>query len=181
MVRKIVLTIVVLLLIVSAGYCQTQPLQLTIKSDKQVYEVGEPIYVDYQIRNLSNEDIKLVPMFSENNDIDPMQFAGDFILMGGRLKESVQVSSGGIYWPESSIGGAVVIKKVEFYSKKINILTIESQRYLKQPGKYMIYAKYNWGKHWDSLDMRDCWKGALVSNTITIEVKVKGKIKEQFK
>jgi len=171
--KKIALAITLLFLSVTIGYCQDQPLQLIIKSDKQVYGVGEPIYVDYQIRNLSNEDIKLVPMFSENNDIDPMQFAGDFILMGGRLKEPVQVSSGGIYWPESSIGGAVVIKKVEFYSKKINILTIESQRYLKQPGKYMIYAKYNWGKHWNSLAMSDCWKGALTSNAITIEVKEK--------
>ncbi|UCD55703.1 MAG: hypothetical protein JSV93_02640 [Candidatus Omnitrophota bacterium] len=39
--KKILLVIVISLLTVSIAYCQEQPLQLTIKSDKEVYEVGE--------------------------------------------------------------------------------------------------------------------------------------------
>ena len=45
--KKILLGFFVLNAVISLGYCQeqTQPLKLAIKSDKQVYEVGEDIKI----------------------------------------------------------------------------------------------------------------------------------------
>lgn len=53
--KKILLGIISLFLIMSVGYCQDQPLQLTIKSDKEVYEVGEEIAVIITVTNIGNK------------------------------------------------------------------------------------------------------------------------------
>src|SRR4051812_36684526 len=59
--KKIVLGILTLLFMATASYCQEakQPLQLTIKSDKQVYEVGEKITITVSMRNDGNDTIKI--------------------------------------------------------------------------------------------------------------------------
>lgn len=59
---KILLSIILSALIVSVGYCQEaeQPLQLTIKSDKEAYKVGESIVVDVVIKNNSDKTLWIV-------------------------------------------------------------------------------------------------------------------------
>lgn len=57
--RKVLL-VAVLVLMASIGYCQEQPLQLTIKSDKEKYEVGEVIIIDAIFKNNSNKSILIV-------------------------------------------------------------------------------------------------------------------------
>ena len=56
---KTLSAITVLFFIISAGYCQEQTLQLTIKSNKQAYEVGEQIQLYATIKNTGKEVIKI--------------------------------------------------------------------------------------------------------------------------
>jgi len=60
--KRIILALILVALITSFSYCQEieQPLKLTIKSDKQVYEAGESITVNVEIKNNSNKDIWIV-------------------------------------------------------------------------------------------------------------------------
>lgn len=60
--KRTVLGIVLLLLMVTVGCSQKpkQPIQLTIKSDKQVYEVAEPINIIYKLQNNSRESKKIL-------------------------------------------------------------------------------------------------------------------------
>ena len=162
---------VILFLVVPAvsSQAKNRSLELAIKSDKQVYAKGEPIYVNYQIHNFKMGNIKLIPVFSTKDDIDPIQFSGDFVLSGGHLEKPVQVSTGGAFWPGAFLGRPVVLKEGERYDRKINILSGESARYLKQPGKYTVTAKYNGNDH-EHYSEPGLWRGSLVSNAITIEV-----------
>lgn len=66
--KKIFLTISVVLLSVAVGYCQNQPIQqpdkassltLAIKSDKPVYKTGEKIKLFLRFRNVSDERISI--------------------------------------------------------------------------------------------------------------------------
>ena len=59
--KKIFLGTVVLLLITSVGYGQevSSTLQLTIRSDKQLYEVGEEINIEAKIRNIGKDTVKI--------------------------------------------------------------------------------------------------------------------------
>ncbi len=59
--KRTVLGIILLLLMVTVGCYQEpeQPLQLTIKSDKEVYEVGENIIIESKFKNISNKSIRL--------------------------------------------------------------------------------------------------------------------------
>ena len=56
--KKIALAIA-LLLLASAGYSQEQYLTLTIKSDKEAYEVGEPINLTAKFVNSGDHSITL--------------------------------------------------------------------------------------------------------------------------
>ena len=54
--RKIILAAILLSLTASIGYCQDQPLQLAIKSDKQVYEAGADVRLTATFENHSNKE-----------------------------------------------------------------------------------------------------------------------------
>jgi hypothetical protein len=58
--RKILLGIISLLLIALVGFCEEQSLQLTIKSDKEVYAVGDEIIISGYFKNNSSEKIYLI-------------------------------------------------------------------------------------------------------------------------
>ena len=66
--NRVLMGLSLLLVAVPFGYCQelTQPLQLTIKSDKQVYEVGEEITLEVTIANLSSNDIYILPLIESS-------------------------------------------------------------------------------------------------------------------
>ena len=59
--KKILFGLVLLLSVYQIGYCQEskQPLQLTIKADKEVYGVGEEIVIDAEIMNLLDKAINV--------------------------------------------------------------------------------------------------------------------------
>jgi hypothetical protein len=59
--KNIVLGISLSILLISFGYCQEseQPLQFTIKSDKEVYAEGEEIQIEATLKNIGNNTIKI--------------------------------------------------------------------------------------------------------------------------
>ncbi|MEW6009112.1 MAG: hypothetical protein AB1629_05730 [Candidatus Omnitrophota bacterium] len=57
--KKIFFMIILLLSAMSVGYCKTQPLKLTIGSDKEVYELDEPITFEVELKNISDKIIYL--------------------------------------------------------------------------------------------------------------------------
>ena len=59
---KIILSIVIFLA-ASVSYCQNQPLQITIKSDKQVYEAGDEIKLIANTKN--NSDKEMIVFWSD--------------------------------------------------------------------------------------------------------------------
>ena len=59
--KQIILGIIFLSLISSPGYCQNAipPLELTIKSNKQIYAAGEEINITASIRNNGTDALKI--------------------------------------------------------------------------------------------------------------------------
>lgn len=185
MVKRILLGMVLLLLMVTVGCCQEpeKPLQLTIKSDKQVYEVGEPIYIDYEITNVDSEEITIAPPFDDNGIIDPHRFGGAFI-----IKRELDETSTEVYPLANFLSmpitpdKVITLKKGESYNKKVNIIKISegsddtksipysSEMFFQREGKYTIQGKYEWSKLRKNYPTPNCWKGIFLSNTITIEV-----------
>jgi hypothetical protein len=58
--KRLLLGIVILMLMVSSGYCKDQPLQLTIKTDKPVYSDDENIAFGLTIKNASLKVIEYI-------------------------------------------------------------------------------------------------------------------------
>jgi hypothetical protein len=67
--NKAILGISFLFLVSSCAYLQKSPLQLTMKSDKEEYEVGEEITLHCQVRNASDMIIKFYPYNQKNIDM----------------------------------------------------------------------------------------------------------------
>jgi len=98
--RKILLGIVVLLLITSVSYCQesnqslqrfdkNSPLVLTIKSDKQVYELDDDIILTLTMKNIGEDEI-YVPYFEILNNsflvINGKEIAFSAPAVGGQIE-----------------------------------------------------------------------------------------------
>jgi len=78
--RVLLLAIILLSLAISSGYCENQPLQLTIKSDKEVYEVGEEINIELAIFNRTKDNVKIYsPEYWGVSKIVVKNSKGDFI------------------------------------------------------------------------------------------------------
>src|SRR3989338_729628 len=55
-IKKIALLIIVSFAVV--GYAQEAPLKLTIKAEKEIYEIGDDIMVGLAMKNTGREDVK---------------------------------------------------------------------------------------------------------------------------
>lgn len=141
---------------------QFQPLQLAIKSDKQVYEVGEPIVLTATLKNISSYNyVYLIPDVYDNNsrfwEIDTKD---------GKTERIRPYGLGTLHqddYKTLSAGQAI--------SYAADITTI----WKLAPGIYRIKARYkgeNWYKNPDGgiAEMAGVFWGTLTSNTITIEV-----------
>ena len=80
--KHVFLAISASLLMVAVGYCQElkQPLQLTIKSDKQAYEVGEEIWIEGVLSNHFDKVTTIDPL----NPGDATQSFKLFIITPGK-------------------------------------------------------------------------------------------------
>ena len=180
--KHVLLAISASLLMVTVGYCQTQPLQLTLQSDKRVYEAGEDIFLDYEMKNAGKEAITIAPPFDEYGVINPTSFGGSFFIDSESLKMSSQVFPlADIYPGLMSPHSVITLLPGNVYKRKVNIIRISQDSVLKDirysstdfmriKGKYKITGRYEWTDVRKDYPTASCWHGALVSNPITIEI-----------
>lgn len=84
--KKILWTVVISLFMVSTGYCQDQSLQLTIKPDKQTYEVGEKVKFTITFKNNSFQDLRFYFANAEGSGWMGLAFA-DFLTVKNQKGE----------------------------------------------------------------------------------------------
>ena len=158
---------ITMLSVVSFGYCQEQTPQLTIKSDKQVYEVGEPILITVKLKNISKYDyVYLIPDVYDNI----FRF-WKVETENGKLERIKPYAQGPLRQTDY-----VMLSAGKEISYEADITTI----WKFMPGEYRITANYkgqNWYKNEDGsiAEMDGVFYGTLTSNTITIEVVEKSK------
>ena len=94
--KRIILAIIFLLLIAPCGYGQTpqQPLMLTIKTDKQIFNKGEAINIIATIRNEGSEIAKIYsPEYWGVSEIIVKNSQGTFVNPEGLKIERVAFDS----------------------------------------------------------------------------------------
>ena len=74
--KKIIGILFIFLLLAFKGYCEDQPLQLTIKSDKEVYGVGEEIKFTLEVKNVGDETYKKEGIIVAEKDNDEKAVVG---------------------------------------------------------------------------------------------------------
>ncbi|MCX6826440.1 MAG: hypothetical protein NTV06_04110 [candidate division Zixibacteria bacterium] len=176
----------------AVNYIQTkqdlahQPLELTIKSDEDVYEAGEDIFINYQIKNDGKEAIIIAPPFEDNGVIDPNGFGASFLInkLGtDKIKMEILPLADFLSVPISP-DKVITIPSGGSYSKRVNIVRIDNESILRdikyssteilqRSGEFSVAAKYEWTELRKAYPMPNCWHGTITSNAITIEVKEK--------
>ena len=159
--KVITFGILILLFMTTAGYCQKQTpffLQLTIKSDKQVYTVGEEIILVAELKNVTDNLINVFVPLSSPGQIEAGIFIqgpqGEYKYRGPLKEYSLGKSNFRELAPGQSVSDDFPIKKPYFN--------------LVDPGEYIIQYKY-FAENGKYLGIQS-WQGALISNAITIEV-----------
>lgn len=164
------------------GQQDADVLKLTIKSDKSVYKTGEPINIEYEITNSSDEAISMDPPFSDEGIIDPNYFSGTFFVKRLSDNNSIEIfPMADIDWFKTR---SIQIPAKESYKRNINIIGMvefgktgevpySSNLFLYKGGKYRIVAKFI-----PRLIRITCWKKPLESNVIFITIQEKKYISE---
>jgi hypothetical protein len=153
--EKIIAAIFVFLLTIPVGYCENQHLQLTIKSDKPVYEMGEEIKLQVMLKN-SSKDKEIILFWS--NEKATLQ-ADKFNVVVATIPALQGTKLENIY-----------IKPKETITR--NVSAVNELR----PSKSQFTLRYTIPK--GMLDFKtgpkqEVWSQPLVSNTITIEIQKK--------
>ncbi|UCD55702.1 MAG: toxin-antitoxin system YwqK family antitoxin [Candidatus Omnitrophota bacterium] len=184
-VKKILLGIAILLLMTSIGYCQEQSLQLTIKSDKQVYKIGETINIIQIIKNISDKDVYIdeqstfrYPKIQTEVDksFESISIGNAEIKPRGAeaFVKIEKTKTKGFSWefPIKNRDWYGLYKGVALEYKHGTGISIVPLKDI--PGKYNLsivwsfsdYAKERGKK----FGFQNCFTGKLVSNTIAIEI-----------
>lgn len=162
--KKILLGIILSLLTTSVAYSQepTQPLQLTVKPEKQVYGIGEIIIISGEIKNVSNQDI-FIYLLEKSLTVtyDVIDSKGNKIDVPGDIID---------LWPPKKDDFAL-LKSGKSLPKTFKL---SIPREIIKSGLYTISVKYNiWEKgYYEDGKLIDLgtWTGILTSNTIAINV-----------
>ncbi len=166
------------------AYCQNDSgaLTLTIKLDKTIYKTGEPINIEYQIVNSSDNPVSIDPPFSDEGMIDPNYFSGTFFIQRQGDNNSTEVFPlADIDWMRAR---SIEIAAHASYKRKVNIIgMIENGKtgevaystnlFLYKEGSYRVTAKFI-----PRLIRSACWSKALESNVVFITIKEKKYISE---
>ena len=170
--------IILFLLMNSTFYCEVSneevnaqnSLKLTIKSDKQEYEINDDIYIDLKITNKSDSIITVCNLL-----IFPSKFL-DFNIVDLDSNKSIYPN-----FHEDLFGhGRFFVKllKNAFVGRRINLNKSEFNEpimfKLKKAGRYQIEAIYSIPKSWANKEtplLSKLWTGELTSNKIIIDVK----------
>lgn len=144
----------------------SQPLQLTIESDKEVYEVGEDIFVELTLRNNSNRELYLDHFYK---DIDSIGTRSNFRFKVLKDKSKIE---------QQYLHGEV-IKRLIVPFKRTQIkaggeiifkATLNKWYSMTEAGKYSVVCMYSSKGPFPMNEWMPMWEGAVTSNTITIEV-----------
>lgn len=178
--RKKLLVIISLLLIrlVSYGQEPEQLLQLTIKADKKVYEIGEAIWIEALITdNSGKEHLLFSPALQISSDNFKPAIYSPLMFIDNGFQRNPHKVMGLILKPKKTIR-----IKYNLYDLKWDYIisslwaSKEFNTYV-QPGKYSIFfSVVDQGepiqKGWrdTTLGANNAWTGSLNSNTITIEI-----------
>ena len=181
--KRILPAIIILMLMVSVGYGEDQPLQLIIKSDKNVYEVGDEIEFLLEFINRSDKNSYIY--------LDEFYNAELFSIVDteGNYKAIEQKVKYDLMWTKE---GYKLIKEADRYRWNVKASIQDSSNplidfgdsliKLERLGKFNITANY---RGWDGitvdddgqeisvsgyLGLKDAFVSTLTSNTITIEV-----------
>lgn len=155
--RKIILTTLLLVLpLVCFGQDEKQPLQLTIKSDKQVYMFGEPIWVTCRITNISDAPVKIVKYCSSEYSYETEPPSTTI-----RHKDYFAGAGGGS-WDEDMKYTTIMPGQFQEWR---NDLTSDSCM-IGETGRIHVRRQTTCTSRFD----QNAFAGHLTSNTITIEV-----------
>ena len=163
--KIIIMTILLALPLVCFGQETDQPLQLTIKSGKQVYEVGEGIIIDCELTNISDEVISFYKAYIPEMDFrvvcgesemcpvaDAPQTAGGTSLISLKPKEALRYSINGKIIEGRGRLHISGMKADAKFSEVSGIFLEHPYRgkvYLKNGfGKYEVTAYYSDGSSW---------------------------------
>jgi hypothetical protein len=175
--RAILLGILISGLTASVGFSQesSQPLQLKIKSDKQVYEEGEEVVINLMIKNITNNEFILETNFWKGNLSKGKFLAGEIKYlacgynMGGKTPAQViMIDSVGADMHFCNIAQKAPMPKMESITIQprgsFETIIPYCKGYQKlelKPGIYSIKVQHDFNE------------STITSNTITIEVEEK--------
>ncbi len=198
--HRILILISIFLLTSLIGYCQESSLQLTIKSDKEVYGVGDEIKLTAEIKNVSdevvkfymnaNENVSFYIVIKDNNGkhypIEGVQIeAGPTKLISLKPKEMLQYSfigkiskrTGYIPPPDKTP------KKGEYITVYGTFIQLLSNRFYLGDNSAKCKIQVLFRSSAEAAEelsgfsseewfefLKDKWQGTLTSNPITIEV-----------
>ena len=167
--KHVLLAISASLFMVTAGYCQTEPLQLTIQSDKQAYEAGEEINIELAIHNNTKKSVKIYsPEYPGVSEIFVKNSHGDMI-KSQPLAKAERASFDAFVTIPSNETRTFTFKNLEWFG--FGGLSGFDAKKEFFPGTYLIYMTIKnppacVGAKYLETDLY----GTLVSNTITIKV-----------
>jgi hypothetical protein len=186
--KKILLRIMTLCFVASVGHCQeiASPLALTIKSYKQIYEVGEEIWIDSIFKNISKETIELLIWNGQTMSADnsrtinfPMYHFFEFRNEHGKGIASTgpsDIAKRPVAMERKKLlAGGEFVSKVPLHTWKLsglgkgyNFIGSEARK-IQIKGSYMVPEGFEFAVK----EGERIFFGQLASNAITIEVKEK--------
>lgn len=186
--KRVLFAVALLLLIQAIGRCKDQPLQLTIKSDKQVYEVGEDIKIYLSLINKGSDHVMVVNpaliVLPEFVGVSGITFGIELRTEKGLIlnfplstERNMKIVSAltinkedfTVLKPNETMTKEIVLNK--FLGQSNEEYKISRREKISIKGCYHgkdVYTFYKKGQR--RQEHINAWTGTLTSNTIIIEV-----------
>lgn len=143
------------------------PLKINIQTDKQDYDVGEPIKLEFNITNIGDRPVKitraLIGKEQTGKKNAESQFIASFISFSGCSQDGNRISR---------IGGVIPLK----IDNNIVLSAGQSYRNISTPFKFDKTTSARI-QGFINLSVEDGWIGKLTSNVVAIKVEPKSKSK----
>jgi len=160
--NKILLAIAILLLLVDIGQGKDNPLQLTIKSDKEIFEAGEDITIQITVKNESDTSIFINP---ESIDLNVSDKSKGINMIAPYFTAKVSIKP-----PSTNNPNYIEIKSGDTYIKTFNFENWEI--HVQEKGQH-LGAAYKINEFPNLYSIRGIYsyeQGGLASKPITIEI-----------
>ena len=173
--EKILLKSILLVIVIAAVFLvcdyflSLNVLQLKIRPDRQVYETGDHINIEFELKNTGPETLRINSNFALHTDLKP-HFTP---MVGGKE----------LAWlpppPPAPVNESSFVRLVPGETLKYNLdmldshLTVTQAEGYPKPGTYSVRIDYT-GINEDASGRKyDAWNGMVSSNTIEILVREK--------